>query len=81
MYPQIETISLRVVCPCHSPRSCIVYVLCIVGEDGNIILSQSNGCDHMTGADVCKQCSLFIHDYINDPEHIRERFPGFQVVK
>lgn len=81
MDPRIETFTLRVLCPCHAPMSCAVYVRCIVGEDGSIILSQSNGCDHMSGAQICKRCSDFVSCYLHHPEAVVDSFPDFKVLK
>lgn len=81
MHPQIQAFTLRVVCPCYAPRSCVVPVQCLVDDSGRVLLAHSDGCEQMLGTAVCRQCPLFVSAYLSDPDHASDRFPGFYAAK
>lgn len=78
MQPRIEIASLRVVCPVSAPDAYVVYVRCLMDGE-RLLLKRSNGCEHMTAADVCRRCSRFVESHIDDPELARRMFPDFQM--
>jgi hypothetical protein len=56
----------RVVCPFSingRPKTAFIRY---IEENGSVLISAPNGCDDMSGADVCHKCMQTLHkDFVN----------------
>lgn len=81
MDPRPHTAQVKMICPFSSGKPYTVYVQYMNGYDGEPAIWISNGCDHMSGSDVCRRCAAFVHDHFKDPEIVRDDVGGFFVCK
>lgn len=81
MEPRTRTAKVKMVCPFSSGKPYTVYVDYMLGDDGKPAIWLSNGCDNMSGSDVCLRCASFVHNYFKDPELVRDDVHGFLICK